>query len=257
MRGDGTLELVPIPADRTLSTSSVDSNVPTFSVQGFVDAAGVSWAKSSSLMKLVTLAAVCNKAKYDQGDQGGKEGGANGKHVAVPMFAGGVEDRKVLGDATDTGLLRYVDKLSSSAVLRMAYKKVGRGGGGGIGGGCGDGVREEGGLGAVKVRRGEGEELGRGEEPSAAGKGGDGKKREAGGGSLGYARGAACSHLFTAARSSSCRTNQGPLRTVGHHTGHDTSHRTQEQFEQPCSATLYANAVGPSLPTCLHVPPGV
>jgi hypothetical protein len=31
----------------------------------------------------------------------------------------------VLGDATDTGLLRYVDKLASSAVLRMAYKKVG------------------------------------------------------------------------------------------------------------------------------------
>jgi hypothetical protein len=132
MRGDGTLELVPIPADRALgalSTTSSDStgSAATFSVQGFVDAAGVSWAKSSTLMKLVTLAAVCNKAKYDMGDASGKEGSHHDKkHVAVPMLPGGPEDRKVLGDATDTGLLRYVDKLSSAAVLRMAYKKVRR-----------------------------------------------------------------------------------------------------------------------------------
>jgi len=40
------------------------------------------------------------------------------------MFKGGVDDRKVLGDATDCGLLRYCDKLSPSSLVRMAYKKV-------------------------------------------------------------------------------------------------------------------------------------
>lgn len=40
------------------------------------------------------------------------------------MFKAGNDDRKVLGDATDSGLLRYCDKLAPSGVLRMAYKKV-------------------------------------------------------------------------------------------------------------------------------------
>jgi hypothetical protein len=44
--------------------------------------------------------------------------------VTVPMFKGGVDDRKVLGDATDSGLLRYCDRLAPSSLVRMAYKKV-------------------------------------------------------------------------------------------------------------------------------------
>lgn len=40
------------------------------------------------------------------------------------MFKGGADDRKVLGDATDSGLLRYCDKLAPSSLVRMAYKKV-------------------------------------------------------------------------------------------------------------------------------------
>lgn len=40
------------------------------------------------------------------------------------MFKGSIDDRKVLGDATDCGLLRYCDKLSPSSLVRMAYKKV-------------------------------------------------------------------------------------------------------------------------------------
>lgn len=41
------------------------------------------------------------------------------------MFQPGSEDnRKILGDATDTGLLRYVDRLTPSSFVRMAYKKV-------------------------------------------------------------------------------------------------------------------------------------
>lgn len=42
------------------------------------------------------------------------------------MFKGGVDDRKVLGDATDSGLLRYCDRLAPSSLVRMAYKKVSR-----------------------------------------------------------------------------------------------------------------------------------
>lgn len=44
--------------------------------------------------------------------------------VTVPMFKGGADDRKVLGDATDSGLLRYCDRLAPSSLVRMAYKKV-------------------------------------------------------------------------------------------------------------------------------------
>lgn len=44
--------------------------------------------------------------------------------VTVPMFKGGADDRKMLGDATDMGLLRYCDKLAPSGFTRMAYKKV-------------------------------------------------------------------------------------------------------------------------------------
>ena len=44
--------------------------------------------------------------------------------VSVPMFKGGADDRQILGDATDCGLLRYCDKLAPSSLVRMAYKKV-------------------------------------------------------------------------------------------------------------------------------------
>ena len=43
------------------------------------------------------------------------------------MFQPGSEDtRKLLGDATDCGLLRYCDRLVPSSLVRMAYKKVSR-----------------------------------------------------------------------------------------------------------------------------------
>lgn len=53
--------------------------------------------------------------------------GGKSEHTAinVPMFQPGSEDnRKILGDATDTGLLRYCDRLTPSSFVRMAYKKV-------------------------------------------------------------------------------------------------------------------------------------
>lgn len=56
---------------------------------------------------------------------GGKDGKAEHTAIAVPMFQPGSEDnRKVLGDATDCGLLRYCDRLAPSSLVRMAYKKV-------------------------------------------------------------------------------------------------------------------------------------
>lgn len=57
-----------------------------------------------------------------------RAGGGDHTAITVPMFhggrAGGDDGRKMLGDATDVGLLRYCDRLAPSSLLRMAYKKV-------------------------------------------------------------------------------------------------------------------------------------
>jgi hypothetical protein len=42
------------------------------------------------------------------------------------MFRGGVDERSILGDATDCGLLRYCDRIAPSSLVRLAYKKVRR-----------------------------------------------------------------------------------------------------------------------------------
>lgn len=34
------------------------------------------------------------------------------------------DTREVLGDATDTGLLRYVDRMANSGLVRLAYEKL-------------------------------------------------------------------------------------------------------------------------------------
>jgi hypothetical protein len=56
-----------------------------------------------------------------------KDGKPEHTAITVPMFQPGSEDtRKLLGDATDCGLLRYCDHLVPSSLVRMAYKKVRR-----------------------------------------------------------------------------------------------------------------------------------
>ena len=125
MKGDGTFELTTAPSAKLgrMSVTSADGNLPTFTVQTFQELSSVSWDGSSTLMKLVTIATVCNKAKFAAAEEpvnGEKEHSS----ITVPTFQGSADDRKILGDATDCGLLRYVDKLAPSSIVRMAYKKV-------------------------------------------------------------------------------------------------------------------------------------
>jgi hypothetical protein len=125
MKGDGTFELASAPSAK-LGRSSIamsDGNLKTFTVQNFQELGNISWDGSSTLMKLVTVATVCNKAKFAVAEDSEAE---EKKHVSitVPTFQGNADDRKTLGDATDSGLLRYCDKLAPSSVVRMAYKKV-------------------------------------------------------------------------------------------------------------------------------------
>ena len=78
-----------------------------------------SWAKSSPYMRLVTMAGVCNRARfsYAEGDSAPGAGGAGG--------AGGAKfkaEPKVLGDASDAALLRFVDGIVPIFELRsMAF----------------------------------------------------------------------------------------------------------------------------------------
>lgn len=71
MRGDGTLELTPVAAGSSKAPAAVqEESVNTFSVQAFNDIEAVSWDRSSTLTKLVTVATVCNKAKFVYTDEG-------------------------------------------------------------------------------------------------------------------------------------------------------------------------------------------
>eukprot|EP00775_Hariotina_reticulata_P010474 gene10474-10632_t len=128
LRGDGTLELTPLSRASRMGAgpSAADASVNSFSVQAFTDLNAVSWDRSSALTKLLTIATVCNKAKFTFADDGSSAGkSADHTAISVPMFQPGSEDkRKVLGDATDSGLLRYCDRLTPSSLVRMAYKKV-------------------------------------------------------------------------------------------------------------------------------------
>jgi hypothetical protein len=80
MRGDGTLELTPIAAGSSKAPAAVqEESVSTFSVQAFNDIEAVSWDRSSTLTKLVTVATVCNKAKFVYTDEG--SGVLSGQHL--------------------------------------------------------------------------------------------------------------------------------------------------------------------------------
>lgn len=71
MRGDGTLELTPMSgAASSKAPAPVEETIAPFSVQTFTDIESVSWDRSSSLTKLVTIATVCNKAKFVYTDEG-------------------------------------------------------------------------------------------------------------------------------------------------------------------------------------------
>lgn len=76
LRGDGTLELTPLSRASRMGSSPLpaDSSVNTFSVQAFTDLSAVSWDRSSALTKLLTIATVCNKAKFTFAEEGSSAG---------------------------------------------------------------------------------------------------------------------------------------------------------------------------------------
>lgn len=65
-RGDGSFEFHADPhmAPGKRLEATKEESVTTFSVQAFTDLTAVSWDRSSALTKLLTIACVCNKAKF-------------------------------------------------------------------------------------------------------------------------------------------------------------------------------------------------
>jgi magnesium-transporting ATPase (P-type) len=146
-RGDGTFEMLAKPsyrggagggggfgggAEPAAASAIVSSSGPLpapapallpFSVQAFADPSAISWDRSSMLTKLMTIATVCNKAKF--APPAATTGtGATAGAPSPSSSSSSPDDRPLLGDATDCGLLRYGDRLLPSALARAAYKKV-------------------------------------------------------------------------------------------------------------------------------------
>lgn len=104
---------------RSSLDAGANMTVNSFTISGFGSAvsgntvAGVpggrmSWDKFSGHAKLMTIAGICNRARYEDSSAG----------------ALGSEDRKILGDASDAGLLRYCDKIYPTSIARRVFPKV-------------------------------------------------------------------------------------------------------------------------------------
>lgn len=78
---------------------------------------GGSWHDFSPLSMLVCIATVNNKARFEANT------GAHGAAVAAATAASG-GDRKVLGDATDAGLLRFCDKIVDVNSIRDEFSSL-------------------------------------------------------------------------------------------------------------------------------------
>lgn len=76
----------------------------------------LSWRRASPYLRLVTAAGVCNRARFVEADavDTSVTSGGSGFHPSA-------SERKVLGDASDTAFLRYVDGVIPIAQLRRAY----------------------------------------------------------------------------------------------------------------------------------------
>ncbi|MEW5298334.1 MAG: hypothetical protein WDW36_001472 [Sanguina aurantia] len=92
----------------------------------------VGWLACGALDKLLAVALVCNKARVppvlgtlpeNATDKGGARP-SKAVAIAVPTFQGAAADRKILGDATDCGLLRYCERLVTSQWIRARYQAV-------------------------------------------------------------------------------------------------------------------------------------
>lgn len=85
MRGDGTLELTPMAGPSKAPPVVAEENISSFSVQTFTEVDSVSWDRSSALTKLVTIASVCNKAKFVYSDDASGKQAAKGCRMGVPV----------------------------------------------------------------------------------------------------------------------------------------------------------------------------
>ena len=82
----------------------------------------VSWDRSSPYMKLVIMSGVCNRARFSSGGEDDTEVTVDAKTrrplaAAANLFK---KERKVLGDASDAALLRFVDGIIPIEELRLA-----------------------------------------------------------------------------------------------------------------------------------------
>jgi sodium/potassium-transporting ATPase subunit alpha len=74
----------------------------------------LAWARFSPHARLLTLAGVCNRARF--------EDSSAAESPTAPGVA--ASDRPILGDASDAGLLRYCDKVYPVAIARRTFPKV-------------------------------------------------------------------------------------------------------------------------------------
>lgn len=106
---DGGASVLHRPVRRAADNNMT---VNSFTVSAFASAttgggaSRVGWDKFSAHAKLMTIAGVCNRARYEEGGDAG------------------AKDRKILGDASDAGLLRYCDKTYPVAIARRVFPKV-------------------------------------------------------------------------------------------------------------------------------------
>lgn len=99
-----------------LDNYSTFSNFSTFSGHSTGKLSRASWAKSNADMRLILAAGVCNRARYlYTEDDTDTVNAVHGKKAVEPTIA---------GDASDSALLRFVEKTISSVELRIAFKPV-------------------------------------------------------------------------------------------------------------------------------------
>lgn len=80
----------------------------------------ISWERFSPHAKLLTIAGVCNRARYEDSAPTPDDKTNKGNALTVRMETG---ERKILGDASDSGLLRYCDKMFPVAIARANFPK--------------------------------------------------------------------------------------------------------------------------------------
>jgi magnesium-transporting ATPase (P-type) len=104
-----------LAAAASMAADSSNMTMNSFTVSAFGMATGgrnqAGWHKFSPHAKLLTIAGVCNRARYEDGPAGAPTAGA---------------ERSILGDASDAGLLRYCDKVYPVAMARRLFPKARR-----------------------------------------------------------------------------------------------------------------------------------